>query len=260
MASVKTPAPHIAGLAAQRGLSGYALKLLAITGMAADHVGLAFASVLPLPVACVLQALGGLTFPIMAFLLVEGFHHTSSMGRYGLRLVLFALISQAPFSLAFDPEVIQVGSVELIPPLTGNVLFTLAVSLFLLWAHRTMRCRVGFWALAVVVVVASAVLDWGVMGPIMILCMELLESPRKRVLIAWAIPALGLGLPAISALVAGDINALPGVLYALVGCTAAAAALLAYDGTRGKQSRWLFYVFYPAHLAIIALAAHILLP
>lgn len=261
MASAGTPAaPGTAGTPARRGVSGHALKLLAIFGMAADHVGLAFQPVLPFPLACALEALGGLTFPIMSFLLVEGFHHTSSVRRYGMRLMVFALVSQAPFSLAFPPEEIALGQTQLTPPITGNVLFTLALGLFLLWADRSMRCRLGFWALAAACVTASAVLDWGVKGPLMIVCMGRLDTRRARVAVAWAVPALGLGLPALSALMAGDLSALPATLYALAGCSAAAAALLGYDGTRGRQSRWLFYVFYPTHLALIALVAHAVLP
>lgn len=36
--------------------------------------------------------------------------------------------------------------------------------------------------------------------------------------------------------------------------------LQAYDGTRGRQWKWLSYLFYPGHLAILAFAASRLYP
>lgn len=39
---------------------------------------------------------------------------------------------------------------------------------------------------------------------------------------------------------------------------AACPFMLAYDGSRGRPVKWLFYWFYPAHLAVITVAMHLL--
>jgi hypothetical protein len=235
------------------GVSSFVLKVVAIIGMTADHAGVIFSDSLPFAWQCALVSLGGFTFPIMAFLLVEGYRHTSSVRKYAIRLGVFALISQVPFSLAFQPETITLGSTVLELPLTGNVLWTLLLGLFLLWANDAIRRRWRYWLLAIACIVASAALDWGVIGPIMIVAMGFCAPGRTRANVAGAIPLAALGIPALFAVAGGDLSALPDLLYELVGGTGALVLLRRYDGTRGRPLRWFFYVYYPAHIALLAL-------
>lgn len=74
-----------------RGIDGFWLKMLAVVTMLIDHIGAIF-----FPGVLWIRAIGRLSFPIYAFLLTEGFHHTRSTDSYLKRLVLFACISE-PF-------------------------------------------------------------------------------------------------------------------------------------------------------------------
>ena len=92
-----------------RCLSGSGLKILAIVTMVIDHIGATFprstASVMlhigqrRLMLYTVMRFIGRLSFPIFAFLLVEGFLHTRNRERYGIRLTVFALLSELPWNL-----------------------------------------------------------------------------------------------------------------------------------------------------------------
>ncbi len=87
-------------------LSGSVLKLLAVLVMLVDRSALALFSQDSVAVISlfgieltryrIMRDIGRMAFPIFAFLLTEGFVHTSDRRRYGERLLAFALISEIP--------------------------------------------------------------------------------------------------------------------------------------------------------------------
>ena len=151
-----------AACAGTGGLSSFALKAVAIVGMTANHAGYLFADQLPLWASCVLIGLGGLTFPTMAFLLVEGYRRTSNVKRYAFRLGVFALVSQLPYGLFLADN--------------GNVLFTLLIGLGVLYADEHMRNRGAFWAIAAAGALVSLTCDWGFIGVVVIVLFKKLGA------------------------------------------------------------------------------------
>ena len=75
-------------------MTSFALKITAIISMFCDHFGDAFIGHFSF-----LNLIGRIAFPIFAFQISEGFTHTKNMKKYFLRLGIFALVSQIPFSL-----------------------------------------------------------------------------------------------------------------------------------------------------------------
>lgn len=221
---------------ARGAISSSTLKITAIVGMTCNHAAWLFADVLPFPVYCILTGVGGLTFPIMAFLIAEGWRHTSDCRRYLLRLGLFALVSQIPYWLFLGHEL--------------NVMFTLFIGLLVLHLHDVMKNRIAWFGVVVVGVAASALCDWGIVGVPMILMAGLLPTLRERALYSAALPCAAFGIPALLSLMAGNPNATATLLYAL-GNGAAGALLCTYNGTRGLPLKWFFYVYYPAHIAVL---------
>ena len=219
-------------------ISAFTLKVAAIVGMTFNHVANVFGAVLPDWAAVASYAVGGLTFPIMGYLLCEGYRHTSNVRRYAQRLAVFAVISQVPFSLLFGA--------------TGNVLVTLLIGLGLLWAGDHAPNRPLYWLAVVAGIAASALCDWGVIGPLMILLFWRMHDRPRGAAAVMLVPMLGLGLPALSwAMTEPTVLSLGAVGYYTVGCGAATLLMLNYNGRRGRPLKWFFYIYYPAHLLVL---------
>ena len=228
--------------ARNKGITAFPLKVIAIVGMTCNHACHIFWNQMPDELFCLLFGFGGLTFPIMAFLLVEGYNHTSNVLRYGQRLLIFALIAQVPYGLFLANQM--------------NVLFTLFVCLVLLYAYDHMRSRPLFWVVFVAVTLLTVYCDWGVLAPCMVMALRLVQgSVRTRAAYSALLPICANGLPMLSQLVeTPTLRNLALVLYPLVGCTLTIPLLGAYNGGRGRSMKWFFYAYYPAHIAVLGLA------
>ena len=208
-------------------MTGFQLKLLAMLAMTADHIGAVFFPEIPL-----LRWIGRLAMPVLCFFIGEGLRHTRSPRRYLLRLTGFALLSELPFDLAFY------GGIE-----WGhqNVYFTLALGLVALWAIQS-RGMEG-WLLALTAALAAELLgcDYGMYGVLLILLLDRFHRARSEQLAAAALLNLaffGLQTQTLS------LIALP--------------LLWLYNGKRGRDDRWLFYLYYPAHLCVLGILRFVL--
>lgn len=106
----------------------------------------------------VMVDVGYFTAITMCYFLVEGYGYTRSKEKYGKRLLLFALISEIPFCLAFTEE----GTISFV---NMNMLFTLFLCFLILYAMekipsgtRRILCILGL-------VFASAYSDWALLAP-----------------------------------------------------------------------------------------------
>lgn len=75
--------------------------------MCLDHIGVVFGiggwNLIDYDLYRVLRGIGRLAFPIYAYLLINGQLKSKNLNMYLSRLLLFAVISQVPFTLAFYP-------------------------------------------------------------------------------------------------------------------------------------------------------------
>ena len=212
-------------------LDGRTLKLVACLCMLIDHLGAScFSSVM------VLRIIGRLAFPIYCFLLVEGAVHTHDMKKYILRMGIFALISEIPFDLALFHRVIYPGH--------QNVFFTLGLGLLAIRfiEHPIEHLEIPDNLYKFLVIIAAGLIaeflntDYGFTG-VAVICVfyHLREQPQLKY------PIAALLLAAM-----GGVE-----VYAVL----ALIPILLYNGQRGRQTKAMqygFYIFYPAHLLLLA--------
>lgn len=225
-----------------QGLSGTALKWIAIITMLIDHVGAAILEWRPFyyydGVAVmdkICRTIGRISFPIFCFLLVEGFCHTGNVKKYMMRMSAFALISEIPFDLAFSGQVFDMGH--------QNVFLTLFLGLAMMAGLRRCEHISGFGgtlqragSLLIPCVLAWMFrTDYQYMGIlIMLVFYWYRQIPSMRM--AAGIPLLVMS--SVDNYGAAVLSFLPVQLY---------------NGKKGTSLKYLFYCFYPGHLILLYL-------
>ena len=205
-----------------------------------------------------LTCIGRLTFPIFAFLLVEGYFHTSSLKKYMIRLLVFALISEIPFNLAMGSRVFY--------PIHQNVLWSFLLSLLLIHWNEKARKSGKLWKRIVVGAASVAVgamlglltmVDFYHAGVLTALTFYFFRGKKWWNYLAQLLCLWSINVEILSGF-AYELH-LFGTTFFLVRQGFALLALLPiwlYKGRQGHHSkafRWFCYVFYPAHLLILGL-------
>ena len=206
------------------------LKLIALTTMIIDHYGAIFQGDVAL-----YRIIGRLAFPIYCFLLVEGYFHTKDVKKYAQRLLLFALISEIPFDLAFYGKV---GFTH------QNIFFTLFIGLATIFVLENKEEKYNFNKSAVLFVAGILAIvfsvDYNIIGIIYILAFYFTRNlPMLK-----KFPALAFIL-----FITNIVSASPTQQYALL----ALPIIFLYNGKLGPKNKplqMLFYSAYPLHLLI----------
>lgn len=243
----------------KRGLSGSTIKLIAVITMIIDHTGAAIlgrymmqegimqaandqnAVVLwmqdhyALYIAYqIMRMIGRVAFPIYCFLLVEGFFKSRNLKKYCLRLLLFAVLSEIPFNLAFNSTLLYPGHQNVFLELFTGLITIMAVHF--VGQHLTNRV-LKFLAGAGIIIVASMAaqytrMDYGAIGIVCIVLLYLTASRKKLQILTGALSFLW------------ELTAPLGFIP--IGF---------YNGKRGLSLKYFFYFVYPAHLLILYLLA-----
>lgn len=236
------------------GLTSNILRILAMAFMICDHL---WAKVVP--GNDWMTYVGRMTFPIFAFMISEGFIHTSNLKKYILRLLAFAVISEIPFNLFYGGNWFY--------PYHQNVLFTLLFGLLAIMLidkakkNRDAKTIVKSALLVILLGIASFIcfVDYGFWGFLIVIMFYVFRNFP----FAW--------LAQLAAMVIINCVLFEGqfIVVELFGKSFEFAAqgfavfslipIWLYGGKKGKSNKIMqygFYAFYPLHMIIIYLAVY----
>lgn len=173
-----------------------------------------------------MRMIGRIAFPIFAFLIVEGFTHTSNRRRYGISLLILAFISEIPWNLMHTGTLFFERQ---------NVIFTLLFGYICLCAIELLGDRIGLQGL---VIAGTLVLsyffkaDYGWIGVLYIIMLYFTNDHKIIQII--------LGSTMLSSTWKAGLAFIP---------------INMYNGRRGfirgRIWKYAFYAIYPVHMGLI---------
>jgi len=268
----------------KQGLNATQLKVIALVTMLIDHIGaIIFPQLIEHAdslqtfivlegIMVILRLIGRLSFPIFAFLIVNGFYHTKNRKNYLVRLSLFAILSEPFFDFASKGVWLELTH--------QNVFFTLALGLLAIWGYDNIHKEekfnfiAGLYVFTIGLIASNLRTDYNFYGILMIFVMYLFFEHKAR--LNWVVMILNflfwggnLGMwPYIPSIIhdmyglsmtngAGiTIQVLVYLEYiAQLFCVLALWPISKYNGQKGTRelNKYFFYSFYPIHLLLLGL-------
>jgi hypothetical protein len=202
-------------------VNNYQIKLLAALLMVIDHVGKAF-----FPDIYAFRAIGRLSFPLFAWLLVQGESHTKRFWDYALRLLIFGAVSQPIYQRFADNQQL-------------NILFTLLLGLGCLRLSRVAPQWQALIWLGGIFLSAAARFEYGAYGIAVIALIRYFQPD-----LVWYLSWVAIHLILVVGISWFGSFQLPAVFTPLIFQFA--------NHQPGAKARW-FYLFYPVHMLAIYL-------
>lgn len=221
----------------QQGLiSGNAIKIIALVTMTIDHIGVNF-----FPDIYIFRVIGRISFPLFSYMIAEGCRYTKNKLKYFFSVLLLGTLCQIVYYIADNS-------------LYMSVLITFSIAILIIfslqWAKKNSFNPLG-WSLPFLVILCALFLSellplylpdtdyhidyrfFGIMLPVIISLSD--KRDIRFILAAVGTVVLAISLTEIQWW--GLLSLIP---------------LALYNGKRGKlRMKYLFYIYYPAHLFII---------
>lgn len=224
------------------GFTNNQLKIIAMVSMLCDHVGLLF-----FPEADIFRIIGRIAFPIFAYMIAEGCRYTKNRAKYLGMIAGMGIVFQLVYLVAM-------GS------LYQGILVTFSLAIITIYALDGILKSKKFWTvLASVASLAFVVffvfvlpillkgtdfdLDYGLWGILLPVAVYFLPNRIARTI----------GTAILLLVRAIHYTIVPVALGPLQWFALLSVLFLAlYNGERGKaKMKYVFYIFYPAHLVIL---------
>lgn len=233
------------------------LKVFAMIFMLLDHM---WATIIPGNQW--MTNVGRLAFPIFAFLIVEGFTHTSDLKKYIKRLFIFALISEIPFNLIYTGSWVF--------PFHQNVMFTLLLGLLCISEIDKIKSNIElksrtksiFKIILYLLISIIGFVDYGIIGVLTIIIFYIFKNFK----FAWLGQLISLILLYIvffkgQSVIINIFDFEYFLPLQSIGILSLIPIWL-YNGKRGKKNeiiQYIFYLFYPVHMLVLYLIYYFVL-
>lgn len=234
-------------------MSALVLKLIAAASMLVDHTGLML-----FPKTEMMRIIGRLAFPLFAFFIAEGFRYTHSRHKYFLRIFLLGLACQIVYTVAensfyigtlltFSLSIIVIAFVDkLKKAIKGeeNFFGKFIDGLSDKNPPKALEITLASVATAGVIVLMYFIckvveVDYGFFGIMLPVLVSVFDEKYPKL----AMFSLGVIL-----LCAASGKGFTNQYYSLITIP----LICAYNGKPGeKRMKYFFYIFYPAHLALL---------
>ena len=226
-------------------MTNFNLKIIALITMFIDHIGGVF-----FPQYMIFRYIGRISFPIYAFLISEGLKKTSNIKKYIFNLLLLAIISEPFYDLCFYDS--------FTPFSKTNTLYTLFISSLFIYFYKNTKYFILKYTYLFTGLIISYILytDYSYLGVMLIYTFYFIKN-KKYVLmygIVWCSIKYIYTLNNLIFYIFNNIKLdkyifqnLSLYIYTIIPFF----IILFYNGKRGKNAKYTFYILYPLHLFVI---------
>lgn len=202
-----------------------------------------------------LTCIGRLTFPLYAFMIVEGYFHTKNLKKYVSRLLLFAVLSEIPFNLAMGSRIVY--------PIHQNVLWSFLIAIGLIhWNEKVKEKQIWKRGLIGILSILTGYIvgiltfvDYYHAGILTVLVFYFFKNKKwwsyvGQLVCLWYINVEMLGGFSYEIDIWGQTHFIARQGFALF----ALIPIWLYRGKQGYHSKALqyaYYAFYPLHLLVL---------
>ena len=258
-------------------MTSFAIKIIAIIAMTLDHFasiigqvglmkiipGASFESVgwmiITANILDSMNIIGRIAFPLFAFFIVEGTRKTRSLPRYICRLLTFALISEPFYYFGFKRDASWQGLLKSLSRLNfTNVFFTLALGALAIYIFGLVEKRfpkrkwfINIPVLLVIMFIARRInCDYFYFGVLLIAGLYFAKEKKYQtiVIVVWSFliyifyqASFGVSWYSVS------LNS----VFNMISASLSSVFIWLYNGERGPKFKWGFYIYYPAHIALL---------
>jgi len=226
------------------------IKILACVLMLVDHIGHAF-----YPGVIELRFIGRLSMPLFAYAIARGAFHTRDRKKYIMRIAGLAVVSQVPFAMFLNVPLFS----------NLNIAFTWLFALLIIdfYENEKLSRLIKYFLVAVVIAITTFVkMDYGLYAVLIVLAFYYLLIKNNKFFevffLYFLISIVPIGTTYLQA-GAFDIGAVHMAAFQFVSILALPIIKYAAPNERKlKVNKYVFYWFYPVHMAVIVGVSYLL--